>query len=238
MPFVRTWPLPSFSFSSYVCANVPRGFGVAALPVVAAAVAAAAGTGFGRLTTAGALLAPRCATWKGARGSECDARDQRTPRERRVISTWFARRPRHPESVSDAVVAVSLTAADADVAGAVACESRLHEPPIARGWERRNQRGVDENLVPELMSQRAGAERMMWRSIEISRARPLRAATMGEAGYSFSLTTFSPSGKLLQIEHALKAVQSGKTSLGIQGALPPTASLHADASQPCGVVRA
>ena len=40
---------------------------------------------------------------------------------------------------------------------------------------------------------------------------------MGEAGYSFSLTTFSPSGKLLQIEHALKAVQAGKTSLGIQG---------------------
>jgi len=40
----------------------------------------------------------------------------------------------------------------------------------------------------------------------------------GESGYSFSLTTFSPSGKLLQIEHALKAVQAGKTSLGIQGA--------------------
>jgi hypothetical protein len=40
---------------------------------------------------------------------------------------------------------------------------------------------------------------------------------MGEAGYSYSLTTFSPSGKLLQIEHALKAVQAGKTSLGIQG---------------------
>lgn len=39
---------------------------------------------------------------------------------------------------------------------------------------------------------------------------------MGEAGYSFSLTTFSPSGKLLQIENALKAVQGGKTSLGIQ----------------------
>lgn len=38
----------------------------------------------------------------------------------------------------------------------------------------------------------------------------------GEAGYSFSLTTFSPSGKLLQIEHAFKAVQAGKTALGIQ----------------------
>jgi hypothetical protein len=40
----------------------------------------------------------------------------------------------------------------------------------------------------------------------------------GEEGYAFSLTTFSPSGKLLQIEHALKAVQGGKASLGIQGA--------------------
>lgn len=43
----------------------------------------------------------------------------------------------------------------------------------------------------------------------------------GEEGYAFSLTTFSPSGKLLQIEHALKAVQGGKASLGIQGALSP-----------------
>ncbi len=41
---------------------------------------------------------------------------------------------------------------------------------------------------------------------------------MSDAGYSFSLTTFSPSGKLLQIEHALKAVSGGTTSLGIQGA--------------------
>jgi hypothetical protein len=40
----------------------------------------------------------------------------------------------------------------------------------------------------------------------------------GEEGYAFSLTTFSPSGKLLQIEHALKAVQNGKAALGIQGA--------------------
>lgn len=39
---------------------------------------------------------------------------------------------------------------------------------------------------------------------------------MSEAGYSFSLTTFSPTGKLPQLEHALKAVQGGKTSLGIQ----------------------
>lgn len=34
--------------------------------------------------------------------------------------------------------------------------------------------------------------------------------------FSFSLTTFSPSGKLVQIEHALSAVSSGTTSLGIK----------------------
>ena len=34
--------------------------------------------------------------------------------------------------------------------------------------------------------------------------------------YSFSLTTFSPSGKLVQIEHALSAVNAGATSLGIR----------------------
>lgn len=33
----------------------------------------------------------------------------------------------------------------------------------------------------------------------------------------FSLTTFSPSGKLVQIEHALAAVAGGTTSLGIKG---------------------
>lgn len=36
------------------------------------------------------------------------------------------------------------------------------------------------------------------------------------AQYSFSLTTFSPSGKLAQIEYALNAVNSGATSLGIR----------------------
>ncbi|CAI9260239.1 unnamed protein product [Lactuca saligna] len=39
---------------------------------------------------------------------------------------------------------------------------------------------------------------------------------MGDSQYSFSLTTFSPSGKLVQIEHALTAVGSGQTSLGIK----------------------
>jgi 20S proteasome subunit alpha 2 len=34
--------------------------------------------------------------------------------------------------------------------------------------------------------------------------------------YSFSLTTFSPSGKLVQIEYALTAVNAGATSLGIR----------------------
>ncbi|KAK9808539.1 hypothetical protein WJX73_006377 [Symbiochloris irregularis] len=39
---------------------------------------------------------------------------------------------------------------------------------------------------------------------------------MGESQYSFSLTTFSPSGKLVQIEYALNAVNQGATSLGIK----------------------
>lgn len=39
---------------------------------------------------------------------------------------------------------------------------------------------------------------------------------MGESEYSFSLTTFSPSGKLVQIEYALQAVSGGATSLGIK----------------------
>merc|ERR1712087_139381 len=43
-----------------------------------------------------------------------------------------------------------------------------------------------------------------------------REATMAESAYSFSLTTFSPSGKLVQIEHALNAVNQGATSLGIK----------------------
>ncbi|KAK0547756.1 Proteasome subunit alpha type-2 [Tilletia horrida] len=42
------------------------------------------------------------------------------------------------------------------------------------------------------------------------------SAGAGEGSYSFSLTTFSPSGKLVQIEHALAAVNSGQTSLGIK----------------------
>ncbi len=37
--------------------------------------------------------------------------------------------------------------------------------------------------------------------------------------YGFSLTTFSPSGKLVQIEYALNAVAAGAPSVGIKGLL-------------------
>lgn len=37
-----------------------------------------------------------------------------------------------------------------------------------------------------------------------------------EGAYSFSLTTFSPTGKLKQLEHALAAVAKGKLSVGIR----------------------
>jgi 20S proteasome subunit alpha 2 len=45
-------------------------------------------------------------------------------------------------------------------------------------------------------------------------------AAGGGGSYSFSLTTFSPSGKLVQIEHALAAVSQGTSSLGIKGIHP------------------
>merc|ERR1711977_765158 len=52
---------------------------------------------------------------------------------------------------------------------------------------------------------------------------PLRKRSSRKTGnmadrYSFSLTTFSPSGKLVQIEYALNAVNQGVTSLGIKAA--------------------
>jgi len=50
---------------------------------------------------------------------------------------------------------------------------------------------------------------------------PCTLPAVGESAYSFSLTTFSPSGKLVQIEYALNAVSSGSTSLGIKGARSP-----------------
>ena len=55
---------------------------------------------------------------------------------------------------------------------------------------------------------------------------------MGDSDYSFSLTTFSPSGKLVQIEYALNAVASGSTSLGIKG-LP---SRFAGTARACSVL--
>mmetsp|Transcript_81171 Transcript_81171/g.225924 ORF Transcript_81171/g.225924 Transcript_81171/m.225924 type:complete len:236 (+) Transcript_81171:108-815(+) len=39
---------------------------------------------------------------------------------------------------------------------------------------------------------------------------------MADSAYSFSLTTFSPSGKLVQIEYALNAVSEGPPALGIK----------------------
>lgn len=39
---------------------------------------------------------------------------------------------------------------------------------------------------------------------------------MQELGYSFSLTTFAPSGKLWQIQHAITATARGRSSVGIQ----------------------
>lgn len=39
---------------------------------------------------------------------------------------------------------------------------------------------------------------------------------MADGQYSFSLTTFSPSGKLVQIEYALNRVQQGAPALGIK----------------------
>ncbi|KLO10143.1 20S proteasome subunit [Schizopora paradoxa] len=41
-------------------------------------------------------------------------------------------------------------------------------------------------------------------------------ASADGGAYSYSLTVFSPSGKLVQIEHALAAVNQGTTSLGIK----------------------
>ncbi|GBN54200.1 Proteasome subunit alpha type-2 [Araneus ventricosus] len=39
---------------------------------------------------------------------------------------------------------------------------------------------------------------------------------MASERYSFSLTTFSPSGKLVQIEYALASVAAGAPSVGIK----------------------
>ena len=56
-------------------------------------------------------------------------------------------------------------------------------------------------------------------SMEFYFSLSLQRSIMGDAAYSFSLTTFSPSGKLLQIEYALNRVAEGKAALGISGKL-------------------
>ena len=56
---------------------------------------------------------------------------------------------------------------------------------------------------------------------------------MGDSDYSFSLTTFSPSGKLVQIEYALNAVAAGSTSLGIKGECSFPLSTRAGAERRC-----
>jgi len=53
----------------------------------------------------------------------------------------------------------------------------------------------------------------------------LKMATGDGGAYSYSLTVFSPSGKLVQIEHALARVSQGTTSLGIKGYIPILSSL-------------
>ncbi|XP_062211435.1 uncharacterized protein LOC133912614 isoform X3 [Phragmites australis] len=47
---------------------------------------------------------------------------------------------------------------------------------------------------------------------------PMSTASRWDSQYSFSLTTFRPSRKLVLIEYALIAVGSGQTSLGIKDA--------------------
>ena len=52
--------------------------------------------------------------------------------------------------------------------------------------------------------------------VPLMRPRAMHSQVMGDSAYSFSLTTFSPSGKLVQIEYALNAVATGSTSLGVK----------------------
>jgi Proteasome subunit len=52
-------------------------------------------------------------------------------------------------------------------------------------------------------------------SLHYSNSHFIANSTMGDAEYSFSLTTFSRTGKLLPLEYALNAVANGRTVIGI-----------------------
>ena len=67
--------------------------------------------------------------------------------------------------------------------------------------------------------------------IEMTAFRDLMASS---ERYSFSLTTFSPSGKLVQIEYALNAVNAGQPTVGIKakdGVVVATEKKHKSALQ-------
>ena len=57
----------------------------------------------------------------------------------------------------------------------------------------------------------------------------LSGSDMADGSFNFSLTTFDKTGKLGQIEHALKAVEKGHTTLGLRGTCPAR-SMGADGS--------
>lgn len=67
-----------------------------------------------------------------------------------------------------------------------------------------------------LKQEAATREFSEYTAVETEVAADVRLASLARS-HSFSLTTFSPSGKLVQIEHALAAVGQGTTSLGIKG---------------------
>ncbi|KAB5532334.1 hypothetical protein DKX38_019004 [Salix brachista] len=72
-----------------------------------------------------------------------------------------------------------------------------------------NHNHEDENLI-ELLQPPLDLERL---SIYLYGGQ----SSMGDSQCPFSLTTFIPTGKLVQVEHILTAVGSGQTSLGIKG---------------------
>lgn len=74
---------------------------------------------------------------------------------------------------------------------------------------------ISQEISPHLACALVATSSLVSRSAS-ARRDPQQAAVMGESEYSFSLTTFSPSGKLVQIEYALQAVSGGATSLGIK----------------------